>query len=631
MISPAKHDNRPVFTVVISEKGGAERREVFDRPEITVGRVQGNDLTLPKGNVSKRHARLLFRDGRFIVTDMNSTNGTYVNRRRISQATIVREGDRIYVGDFVLRIEMSEGGAPDVAGGEVSSSGPFPTQHAPSSGQVEEVISAQPAEVDSEGAAAMPKVPGPPRVPATATPVRPDSISEDSQVSAPMRLPQEPSRPGIDSRQLASTQDSPGLGMDTVHRSAVAAVCKHVEDMLEAHALDHVDEAVTARVERLIDEQSRNLRGAGDIAPSVALERLTRDVRAELLELGPIGTLMDDPEVTSVTASRFDRVVATRGGRQVAVDPGFSSEASMRRIIARLCELGGVALGERETVVERRLPDGSRASAVLGPGALAGALLVLQKPRRVSVSLDDLVRSGTVSRAMATFLQYCVQARANILVVGPRDAGAPALSSALAACAVDGQVVAVEDVDSLVAPGGHVTRFAIDEGSGDSGRLIHVASRIDGARLVVELATSELVVGVLEVVGEGAEGVVAVARAPGIRRAVARLTAEVLAGRSGTTAQAARELIAGAFDVVVEISRLRDGRQRVLRVAELSGVEGDEIRVQDIFAFHVERTAAGGAVEGTFTASGAVPRVVEEMNARGVPVETSLFTRPPSR
>src|SRR5438309_8772123 len=104
-----------MFSVIISEKGGAERRESFDRTEINVGRVQGNELVLPKGNVSKRHARLLYRDGRFIVTDLNSTNGTYVNRRKITQATIVREGDRIYIGDFVLRIEASgsDTGSPE--------------------------------------------------------------------------------------------------------------------------------------------------------------------------------------------------------------------------------------------------------------------------------------------------------------------------------------------------------------------------------------------------------------------------------------------------------------------------------------------------------------------------------------
>src|SRR5262252_8603823 len=96
-----------MFAIVISEKGGAERREHFDKQEIHVGRMQGNDLMLPKGNVSKRHARLAFRDGRVIVTDLKSTNGTYVNGRKIAQATILGEGDRIYVGDFVLRVELT--------------------------------------------------------------------------------------------------------------------------------------------------------------------------------------------------------------------------------------------------------------------------------------------------------------------------------------------------------------------------------------------------------------------------------------------------------------------------------------------------------------------------------------------
>ena len=89
MIAPERQAKGPLYTVVISEKGGAERREVFDRTELSVGRVQGNDLMLQKGNVSKRHARLLYRDGRFIVTDLKSTNGTYVNGRKITSALVV--------------------------------------------------------------------------------------------------------------------------------------------------------------------------------------------------------------------------------------------------------------------------------------------------------------------------------------------------------------------------------------------------------------------------------------------------------------------------------------------------------------------------------------------------------------
>src|SRR6187549_2481071 len=140
-----------MFAIIVHEKGGAERREIFDAAELSVGRVQGNELMLPKGNVSKRHARLLYRDGRFIVTDLNSTNGTYVNRRRITQATIVREGDRIYIGDFVLRIELPAGAHP----GDDESSRDRSDDS--TSGSVRP--SADPVAVDSM------QVPAPPRVP----------------------------------------------------------------------------------------------------------------------------------------------------------------------------------------------------------------------------------------------------------------------------------------------------------------------------------------------------------------------------------------------------------------------------------------------------------------------------------
>ncbi len=133
-----------MFSVIISEKGGAERREGYDRTDITIGRVQGNDLVLPKGNVSKRHARVRYREGGFIVTDLGSTNGTYVNGRKIAQATIVREGDKIYIGDFVLRIEAG-GGAARVASSPapaLEEAAPEAARPAPHEASVSEVSAA---------------------------------------------------------------------------------------------------------------------------------------------------------------------------------------------------------------------------------------------------------------------------------------------------------------------------------------------------------------------------------------------------------------------------------------------------------------------------------------------------------
>src|ERR1700743_458467 len=100
-----------MFTILIQEKGGEQRRMVFNKSEVTIGRVQGNDIVLPKGNVSKRHARIVLKDGKFIIVDLKSTNGTYVNGRKITSPLVVKGSDKIYIGDFILSIEELGAGA----------------------------------------------------------------------------------------------------------------------------------------------------------------------------------------------------------------------------------------------------------------------------------------------------------------------------------------------------------------------------------------------------------------------------------------------------------------------------------------------------------------------------------------
>src|SRR5438093_13010710 len=104
-----------MFAISISEKGGETRRMEFDKAEITIGRVQGNDIILPKGNVSKRHSRIVRKDGKFIVVDLKSTNGTYVNGRKITSPLVVKSTDKIYIGDFILAVEEGETAQQEVA------------------------------------------------------------------------------------------------------------------------------------------------------------------------------------------------------------------------------------------------------------------------------------------------------------------------------------------------------------------------------------------------------------------------------------------------------------------------------------------------------------------------------------
>src|SRR5687767_13935366 len=188
---------------------------------------------LQKGNVSKRHARLLYRDSRFIVTDLNSTNGTYVNRRRISQATIVREGDRIYIGDFVLRVELGEGGA-DLSGGEQSGgSGPILSQQissARSEGSRSD-ISVPHAEHVEDSGPSYPDVPGPPRMPSGARAA--EAISIEVEGGSPSAAPSGDSRP-ISGDVASSVADDRLSHESAVYRVALSTLVERVRGTFDA-------------------------------------------------------------------------------------------------------------------------------------------------------------------------------------------------------------------------------------------------------------------------------------------------------------------------------------------------------------------------------------------------------------
>ncbi|WP_437627540.1 ATPase, T2SS/T4P/T4SS family [Sorangium sp. So ce1151] len=689
-----------MFSVIISEKGGAERRETFDRTEINVGRVQGNDLMLPKGNVSKRHARLLFRDGRFIVTDLKSTNGTYVNGRKIAQATIVREGDKIYIGDFVLRIETAAAGtappdstAPPVRAAEDMPTGGDPAHlpdRAPPSAEKglhrsaplplinekgepsrtsQGVISHFPLENDpDESVDAGALVPGPPRIPsprppvapgASGTPIPPLPVPPPGTPNAPpprdgrgapqgspttQMLRPSPTAtplPGVhpsvvpipSRRAIPPVSDRVDRGQGdsaqaVAHRRALGRVLERLADKIDLTPLDSgapPDAALAQRIEHALAESAEATRAAGELPPEVDAEALVADAQRELFTLGPLDRLLDDTEVSEIQVFRHDHVIAMHGRRRVIAEVGFSSERAVDRVIRRLCRMAGQPLEEGASFVERLLPRGRRLFAVLPPAAIS--TLVIRKPQRPDVTLEDLVRNGTISRAMAGLLTQCVLGRGNLLVTGTRDAGTSWLLGALAAAAQpDDRFVVLQDEDELVLDQPNTLSIALGSTTAERTRAVQSAARIRPERLVVSSFAGHVAAEVVDAIGGGMDGVLAAARAPTLRQAVTRLPADIAATRPGITPETAREWLASSFDLAIEIALLRDGRHRVLRIAELA-VENGQIAIRDVFTFVVERTAAGGALEGTFHASGLVPDIVEDLQSRGVTVDTSTSFR----
>lgn len=593
-----------MFAVVIHEKGGAERRELFETSEISVGRVQGNDLMLSKGNVSKRHARLLHRDGRFIVTDLNSTNGTYVNRRRITQATIVREGDRIFIGDFVLRVESTDptGDAPPAA----SASTPSPRAPAPSisdshpSGQMRPAV-----EEDDELTGSMPRMVAAPR-PA------PSNVVEGAG-SVPLSAPARSNR--VTQGDEEDTQRALALDIiaELVSRVLRSVPALLVEGSRGAELVERVEPALREAWAQVSGERSGKMPSDG----------VLEQARAELLELGPLGDLLADGNVSEIAFVGPRRVTVTRGGRARSGGLGFSCEQSLRLSLNRLCAAAGEPLPLSSLPFERRIADGTSVSAVQGT---AGEWLVLiQKPRKLSGSLEDLVRRGTISRAIAVFLYQCLTARLNILVIGPRDGGAELVLAALAAAVPDEDVLYCGELDASVEG---ARRLVIGGPVEQTNQAVRLATRMPLGRLMVELGSASLTEAVCSAVCDGGDGVIATRTGSSLRRGLLRLVSELAVGRASAPA---RELLAGTFEVVIEVARLRDERHRVLRVAELVGTQADDFELADVFTFVADRTAAGGLIEGSFVPASTPPPVTEVLRLRGVATDSSLFSRPPSR
>jgi pilus assembly protein CpaF len=411
-----------------------------------------------------------------------------------------------------------------------------------------------------------------------------------------------------------------------VQRAALADLIHRVEALADLSALAEgapPDEALTTRIERALADASAPLRERSD----VDLDALLVDARRELCELGPLTPLFDDEDVGEMQVVRHDYVVALHGSRQVAAELGFSSEAAVGRAIRRLCVAAGKPLTEGETFVERRLPRGARLFAVLPREEDHGHMVVVRKPQRADLSLEDLVRSGTISRAMASLLSQCVAAHANILVAGAAGAGTTTLLGALAgAGSTEDRVVVLQEDDELVFNQPHTVSILLGDKPEERVRAIQAAARIRPDRLVLGAFAGAAAAEMVDAMGNGADGVLAGARAPTLRQAVHRLTADIAATRPGLSPEVTREWLASVFDLAIEVARLRDGRHRVLRVAELS-VEGSRIALRDVFTFAVERTAAGGTLEGTFSATGVVPAVLDDIAARGIPVDTSIFRR----
>jgi pilus assembly protein CpaF len=383
-----------------------------------------------------------------------------------------------------------------------------------------------------------------------------------------------------------------------------------------------VDDALSHQIDRTAREQASSMRDEGEAPEGTDLEQLVRDALRELVGLGPIGPLLEDDEVSEIHCLRNDQVLATRGSTIALADASFTSDEALSRVVARLAQQSGEPLRPGESIIERRLPRGAHMLAVAPPSASA-QVLVIRKRRRIDATLEDLVRSGAMSRPMAVFLDACVQARANLLTCGPASTSTTLLLAALCSAAPPGERIALLfDQEEIGIQQAHVVSLAVSEPRARAEETVRAAAKMRPDRLVIGSLSAGVVAATIETVAEGAEGVIAAASAPTLRQVLSRTVSQLMLARPGINLESARDCVAEAFDVAIELATMADGRPKILRIAELGGADAKGIVARDLFTF----TADSGG-DGSFVATGVIPRVVAEFAARGVRVDSNIFKR----
>ncbi|MFF1251030.1 CpaF family protein [Pseudarthrobacter sp. NPDC058329] len=368
-------------------------------------------------------------------------------------------------------------------------------------------------------------------------------------------------------------------------------------------------------------------------------QRLSREIIDDVLGHGPLQRYLDDPSVTEIMVNRADQIYVERNGHLFLTDTRFVTDEALRRVIERIVTRIGRRIDESSPLVDARLPDGSRVNAIIPPLAVNGASLTIRKFGREALTVQKLLELGSLSPEMAELLQACVLARMNIIVSGGTGTGKTTMLNVLSSFIPStDRIVTIEDAVELQLQQEHVVRLesrpANIEGKGEVSirDLVRNSLRMRPDRIVVGEVRGGESLDMLQAMNTGHDGSISTVHANSPRDAVARLETLVLMAGMDLPLRAVREQIASAVNLIVHISRLRDGSRRVTHITEVQGMEGDIVTLQDAFVFDY---SAGIDADGRFLGkpvpTGVRPRFTDRFDELGIRVSPAVFGAPAVR
>lgn len=361
-------------------------------------------------------------------------------------------------------------------------------------------------------------------------------------------------------------------------------------------------------------------------------ERLVGKLISEILGLGPIEPLLKDPSVTEVMVNGPDSIYIERKGRLQKTDVRFRNTEHLMHIIDRIVTAVGRRVDESSPMVDARLADGSRVNVIIPPLSLTGPCVTIRKFSKDVLTVDKMIEFGSFDQRMAEFLEDCVKGRLNIVVSGGTGSGKTTLLNVLSSYVpATERIVTLEDSAELQLKQDHVvtleTRPPNIEGEGEVTMrdLVRNALRMRPDRIIVGECRTGEALDMLQAMNTGHDGSMTTAHANSARDALSRLETMVLMSGMELPLRAIRSQIASAVDIIVQIARLRDGSRKIINIAEVTGMEGDIITLQDLFYFENHGVDQDGRITGAFLTSGLRPLCTEKLAMNGVTLPPDLF------
>src|SRR5215472_12520283 len=362
------------------------------------------------------------------------------------------------------------------------------------------------------------------------------------------------------------------------------------------------------------------------------LSDFVSEILDEMTGLGPLEPLLKDPAVNDILINGHECVYVERGGVLEPCGVRFKDEQHLLRIVNKIVSAVGRSFDESHPLCDARLLDGSRVNVAVRPVAVDGPLVSIRKFSKRPFNLSKLVDIGALRPQMGELLAAAVKARVTTIISGGTGSGKTTMLNALSAFISDKErLVTIEDAAELQLQQPHVGRMETRppniEGKGEIRQrdLVKNALRMRPDRVILGECRGEEAFDMLQAMNTGHEGSMATIHANTPRDAISRL--EQMIGMAGLpmTIASIRGQIGAAIRMIVQLQRLSDGKRKVTSVAEITGLEGDIIQMQEIYKYVRTGTAADGTVEGHFQATGVRPRFLAELAARGISIPGSYF------